>query len=125
MFDGVPDGADLNAAHALLALLPGVDRVHDLPVWAMGISEIALSAQVVMPQGHAGDALLKHAAEQLLQRFGVERVAMQVAMQVARVPFTRARVELAPCGAARPAVHLPPGPPAAHGAPPGAPRRAR
>jgi cobalt-zinc-cadmium efflux system protein len=39
LFDGVPDGVDLGAVQALLESLPGVTRVHDLHVWAMGTSE--------------------------------------------------------------------------------------
>jgi cobalt-zinc-cadmium efflux system protein len=85
LFDGVPEGVDLHSVHAFLASLPGVDRVHDLHVWAMGTSEIAMTAHLVMPQGHAGDAFLKHATDQLHDRFEIEHATLQVV----RVPFTR------------------------------------
>src|SRR5512135_209070 len=49
MFDGVPDSIDLGAVRALLLSRPGVSDVHDLHVWAMSSSEIALSAHLVMP----------------------------------------------------------------------------
>ncbi len=88
LFDGVPDGVDLRAVRALLEGLPGVARVHDLHVWAMGTSEIALTAHLVMPTGHPDDRFLKNATEQLHDRFDIEHVTIQV-MQV---PFTR------PCG---------------------------
>jgi cobalt-zinc-cadmium efflux system protein len=70
---------------AFLESLPGVDRVHDLHVWAMGTSEIAMTAHLVMPQGHADDAFLKHATDQLHDRFEIEHATIQVV----RVPFTR------------------------------------
>lgn len=84
LFDGVPEGIDLHAVHTLLQGMPGVTRVHDLHVWAMGTSDIALSAHLVMPQGHADDAFLQQATEALHHRFGIEHVTIQVV----RVPFT-------------------------------------
>ena len=83
LFDGVPEGVDLHAVQALLEALPGVARVHDLHVWAMGTSEIAMTAHLVMPEGHADDAFLQHATEQLHDRFEIEHVTLQVV----RVPF--------------------------------------
>jgi cobalt-zinc-cadmium efflux system protein len=84
MFDGVPESVDLRAVQALLEALPGVARVHDLHVWAMGTSEIALTAHLVMPERHADDAFLRHATEQLHERFDIEHVTLQVM----RSPFT-------------------------------------
>ena len=92
LFDGVPDGVDLGAVQALLEALPGVDRVHDLHVWAMGTSEIAMTAHLVMPQGHADDAFLQHATGQLHDGIDIEHVTLQVV----RVPFTT------PCAPSRP-----------------------
>ena len=84
LFDGVPDEVDLHAVQALLEGLPGVARVHDLHIWAMGTSEIAMTAHLVMPEGHADDAFLQRATEQLHDRFEIEHVTLQVV----RVPFT-------------------------------------
>lgn len=84
LFDGVPEGVDLHAVQALLKALPGVARVHDLHVWAMGTSEIAMTAHLVMPEGHASDAFLQDATEQLHDRFDIEHVTIQVV----QVPFT-------------------------------------
>lgn len=83
MFDGVPEGVELQAVRELLAALPGVQSVHDLHVWAMGTTDTALTAHLVMPQGHPGDAFLRDAAEQLAQRFGIGHVTLQVV----REPF--------------------------------------
>lgn len=88
LFDGVPESVDLLQVKALLESMPGVDRVHDLHVWAMGTSEIAMTAQLVMPEGPAGDAFLQNATQQLHDRFEIEHVTIQVV----QVPFT------APCG---------------------------
>ncbi len=85
LFDGVPDSVDLREVRDLLQSLPGVSRVHDLHVWAMGTSQIALTAHLVMPQGQADDAFLESATHQLHERFEIEHVTLQVV----RRPFTR------------------------------------
>jgi cobalt-zinc-cadmium efflux system protein len=87
LFDGVPDGVDLREVHALLESLPGVDRVHDLHVWAMGTAEIAMTAHLVMPGAPADDAFLQDATQRLHERFDIGHVTLQAV----RVPFT------APC----------------------------
>jgi cobalt-zinc-cadmium efflux system protein len=92
LFDGVPECVDLHAVQALLEALPGVARVHDLHVWAMGTSEIAMTAHLVMPESHADDGFLQRATKQLHDRFKIEHVTLQVA----RVPFTTPCATLAP-----------------------------
>ena len=86
MFDGVPASVDLMQVRTLLEALPGVTRVHDLHVWAMGTSEIALTAHLVMPESHADDAFLETATRALHERFAIDHVTLQVM----RTPFTRA-----------------------------------
>jgi cobalt-zinc-cadmium efflux system protein len=78
LFDGVPEHIDLQAVHAYLAALPGVERVHDLHVWGMGTSQVALTAHLVAPAGHPGDAFLRAATQELHERFGIGHVTLQV-----------------------------------------------
>jgi cobalt-zinc-cadmium efflux system protein len=78
LFDGVPDSVDPVAVRACLAALPGVSRVHDLHIWAMGTAHTALTAHLVMPQGHPDDAFLQHATAQLHARFEITHVTLQV-----------------------------------------------
>ena len=93
LFDGVPDSVNLREVEALLGALPGVTRVHDLHVWAMGTSEIAMTAHLVMPGAAPDDAFLQDATRQLHDRFGIEHVTLQAV----RVPFTQ---PCSPAGAA-------------------------
>jgi cobalt-zinc-cadmium efflux system protein len=86
MFDGVPDSVDPLAVQACLAALPGVTLVHDLHIWAMGTSQIALTAHLVMPQGQADDAFLQEANRLLHERFEITHVTLQVM----KVAFSRA-----------------------------------
>ncbi|RZI81986.1 MAG: cation transporter [Rubrivivax sp.] len=86
LFDGVPDQIDLAAVQAYLLALPGIERVHDLHVWAMGTSEIALTAHLVMPNGHPGDDFLQGIDNHLHEHFSIDHVTVQVV----KVPFTQA-----------------------------------
>ncbi len=78
MVDGVPDHIDLGAVRRELEALPGVDRVHDLHVWAPGTTQVALTAHLVMPEGPASDAFLQDATRRLLDRFRIGHVTLQV-----------------------------------------------
>lgn len=77
LFDGVPDSIDLVAVRQFLESLPGVDRVAGLHVWAMGTSDIALTAHLVMPGGLANDAFFERATKELHDRFGIAHVTLQ------------------------------------------------
>lgn len=88
LFDGVPDGVDPQAVHDYLAGLPGVSRVHDLHIWAMDTSQVAITAHLVMPGSHPDDAFLQAATDGLHDRFEITHVTLQVV----QVPFTE------PCG---------------------------
>ena len=90
LFDGVPDSVDPQAVHDCLVALPGVSRVHDLHIWAMGTSHIALTAQLVMPHGQSNDAFLQDATNQMHNRFEITHVTLQVV----RVPFTQACADI-------------------------------
>ncbi len=85
LFDGVPARIDFHAVRACLQELPGVERVHDLHVWAMGSSRIALTAHLERPAGAPDDGFYRQAGELLQQRFGIEHVTLQVM----RAPWQR------------------------------------
>lgn len=86
LFDGVPEQLDLAEVRTLLESLPGVDRVHDLHVWAMGSTEIALTAHLICPEAHPDDAFYEKATELLHARFHIDHVTLQVN----RTPFDQA-----------------------------------
>lgn len=77
LFDGVPDSVDPDAVRQLLQGLPGVTDVHDLHVWAMGTSQIALTAHLVTDTTDSG-ALLQEAEEELHEHFEIRHVTLQL-----------------------------------------------
>jgi len=76
--DAVPAGIDPHAVEAFLAGLRGVAAVHDLHIWAMSTTEVALTAHLVMPQAPTDDRFLGEACHGLRHRFGIGHVTIQL-----------------------------------------------
>ena len=74
----VPDSIDEREVRGFLSGLPGVSAVHDLHIWPMSTTETALTAHLVMPQGHPGDPFLHDIAHELEHRFRIGHATMQV-----------------------------------------------
>lgn len=74
----VPPQIDPAAVRAMLLAQPGVDSLHDLHIWAMSTTEIALTAHLVMSAGHPGDAALRDIAERLEHEFGIAHPTLQI-----------------------------------------------
>ncbi len=76
--DAVPSDIDPKDVSKYLSDLPGVDRIHDLHVWAMSTTETALTCHLVMPKGHPGDEFLEKLYHQLHVKFGIEHPTLQI-----------------------------------------------
>lgn len=76
--DGVPPGIDLEAVRTMLAGLPGVAGVHDLHIRAHSTTVNELTAHLVTPAGHPGDAFLDGVAGTLAHRFRITRATLQI-----------------------------------------------
>jgi len=74
----VPRGIDYDRVQAALLGLDGVTAVHDLHIWPMSTTEPILTAHLVMPAGHPGDAFLDGVHELLHDRFGIGHATLQV-----------------------------------------------
>ena len=74
----VPAGIDPEAVEQFLDELPGVTRVHDLHIWPMSTTEAALTAHLVMPDGHPGDAFLAELQHRLAHDFRIEHTTVQI-----------------------------------------------
>jgi cobalt-zinc-cadmium efflux system protein len=78
LFDGVPESVDLLAVQGFLRSQPGVADIHDLHVWAMSTSDIALTAHLVMPDGHPGDDYFRRIETALHDRFEITHSTIQI-----------------------------------------------
>ena len=75
---GVPKGVDEDGVRGLLAAQSGVEAVCDLHIWPMSTTETALTAHLVMPQGHPGDAFLHDIAHELADHHRIGHVTLQI-----------------------------------------------
>lgn len=73
-----PAGIDLVQVKQHLGSFDGVAAVHDLHVWPMSTTEVALTAHLVMPGRPASDSTLRDIAASLEARFGVGHATIQV-----------------------------------------------
>ncbi len=107
LFDGVPEGIDPEAVHSLLLGLPNVSGVHDLHIWAMGTSQVALTAHLELIDPTAAmAALLGRAEDELHARFEIRHVTLQL-----EPPAYAQRCRLLGeviCGQPRPQIMAPP-----------------
>jgi len=76
--DAVPAGIDPDHVHSTLAALEGVSRVHDLHIWPMSTTEIALTCHLVMPAGRPSDSFLHGASALLHRQFRIAHTTIQI-----------------------------------------------
>jgi len=76
--DRVPAGIAPAEVEQMLVLLPGVSRVHDLHIWGMSTTEVAMTCHLVMPDGTPGDAFLHQTAATLDAEFGIDHITIQI-----------------------------------------------
>lgn len=76
--DRVPEHIVPAAVISLLEHLPGVARVHDLHIWSLSTTEVALTCHLVMPGGCPGDEFLSGVSNALREQFGIGHATLQV-----------------------------------------------
>jgi cobalt-zinc-cadmium efflux system protein len=76
--DRVPEHIPPAEVTDALAALPGVTRVHDLHIWSLSTTEVALTCHLVMPAGCPGDAFLREVSDLLHHRFRIGHSTIQV-----------------------------------------------
>jgi cobalt-zinc-cadmium efflux system protein len=74
----VPPGIRTDDVRGFLRARSGVAEVHDLHIWSMSTTETALTAHLVVPGGHPGDAFLAETAHELEHRFGIAHATLQI-----------------------------------------------
>lgn len=85
---GVPAHIDSSLVQDFLKNSNGVSEVHDLHIWAMSTSETALSAHLVMPDGHPGDTFLHQLSQKLEKEFRIHHATIQIEIGNSDEPCT-------------------------------------
>lgn len=74
----VPPHVDHAAVDAYLRGLPGVTEVHDLHIWGMSTTDVALTAHLVRPAPGDDDSLLVDVQHTLQERFAIAHPTVQI-----------------------------------------------
>lgn len=78
LLDAVPPHIDPEAVQAYLGALPGVTDVHDIHIWSMSTTEVALTAHLVVPWDTCAPSMLRDAASEIERRFKIGHVTIQL-----------------------------------------------
>jgi len=76
--DGVPAGVNSSAVFSYLADQHGVTDVHDLHIWALSTTTVALTAHLVVPDGTSDESLLGSLTPVLKKKFRIDHATLQI-----------------------------------------------
>lgn len=73
-----PKGISTTKVKTYLSTLEDVKEVHDLHIWAMSTTNVALSVHLLMSNGHPGDCFIKTITHTLEHDFGIAHATIQI-----------------------------------------------
>ncbi|MDA3924749.1 MAG: cation diffusion facilitator family transporter [Kiritimatiellae bacterium] len=76
--DAVPDSIDIPAIRNYLMSIDHVNRIHDLHVWPLSTTEIALTVHIVVNDDSLDNNFLRNLQQHLHDHFGIEHSTIQV-----------------------------------------------
>jgi cobalt-zinc-cadmium efflux system protein len=76
--NAVPRWIDPAAVRSFLETREGVAGLHDLHIWPMSTTELALTCHLVIPEGSPGDHYLVDIALRLKNDFGIAHTTIQI-----------------------------------------------
>lgn len=75
--DAVPRHIKIGKVREFLLTKQGVTSIHDLHIWAMSTTQVALTVHLVMPEG-ATDQFISQLQRELLDTFGIGHSTFQI-----------------------------------------------
>lgn len=79
LMQSVPAGMDLDKVRDMMLAHPGIAKVHDLHVWALGSKEPVLTAHIILSdETRPADAVRQSLSSALTDAFDIEHVTLQV-----------------------------------------------
>ncbi len=75
--DAVPKHIDIEKVRNFLLAKEGVIDIHDLHIWAMSTTQVALTAHLIMPGGNK-DTFISELQEELELEFGINHTTFQI-----------------------------------------------
>ncbi|MCF7668257.1 MAG: cation diffusion facilitator family transporter [Verrucomicrobia bacterium] len=80
--DAVPKGIDMSGIKEYLIGLENVDQIHDLHVWALSTTEVALTVHLVIKDDSSAIHGVHNMQRHLHDHFGIEHATIQIEKQV-------------------------------------------
>jgi cobalt-zinc-cadmium efflux system protein len=81
--DAVPLHIDIQKVREFILSVDGVTDIHDLHIWAMSTTQVALTAHLVMPGGY-DDKFISNLQEDLRHKFSIGHTTFQVERETIR-----------------------------------------
>ncbi len=75
--DAVPKHIDIEEVRRFLLSKEGVEGIHDLHVWSLSTTHVALTAHLIMPHGH-DDEFITSLQTELEKKFKIKHTTFQV-----------------------------------------------
>lgn len=75
--DAVPKNIDVEKVRSFIESKSGVENLHDLHIWAMSTTQIALTAHLVMPNGN-DDGFITLLQKELKKKFNIGHTTFQI-----------------------------------------------
>jgi len=75
--DAVPKHIKLEEVRTFLLSQEGVEDIHDLHIWAMSTTQVALTAHLIISKGH-DDTFISNLQEQLQDTFNITHSTFQI-----------------------------------------------
>jgi cobalt-zinc-cadmium efflux system protein len=76
--NATPDSVSLDEVKTYLRSLSGVSRIHDIHIWSMSTTEIAMTGHLVMPSFTGDDQFLHDICHDMKERFGIGHATFQI-----------------------------------------------
>jgi cobalt-zinc-cadmium efflux system protein len=74
----VPGHINRDSVETFLRAQPGVTGIHDLHIWAMSTTQVALTVHLVMSPAQVDDVFLARTTHELEHEFGIEHATIQI-----------------------------------------------
>ncbi|MGM0620348.1 MAG: cation diffusion facilitator family transporter [Bacteroidota bacterium] len=75
--DAVPKNIDVEKVRSFIEGKEGVENLHDLHIWAMSTTQVALTAHLVMPNGN-NDRFITDLQNELNEKFNIGHTTFQI-----------------------------------------------
>ncbi len=75
--DAVPKHINIEKVRSFILSKNGVTGIHDLHIWAMSTTQVALTAHLQMPEGY-NDSFISGLQDELNQRFRINHTTFQI-----------------------------------------------